>query len=234
MDKDILIQKYLKGKLSEKEQEIFTDFLQNDSDFKNKVAFEKDVYKAIKLNKRDALKSEIQNWDNEINTVSYKKWLLVASVLLLGILSYFILPSKTVSSEELYTSNFEPYRNVLYPVVRDQKDLSKTEKAFMYYENGYYDDFLKTIKQTKSTNSDFNFYIANALMATNRVSEAKPILEKYIQNGNKRFLTNAQWYLGLIYLKENNSTKAKILFEKVASKKAFKTNEAKNMLKELD
>ncbi len=234
MNNDILIQKYLKGTLTDDEQVVFEKRLETDSQFQEQVTFEKDVYQAIKIQQREVLKAEMRDWDNENNTVSYKKWFLVASVLLLGILSYFMLPSKALSSTELYASNFEPYRNVLYPVVRDQKDLSIEEKAFMYYENGYYEEFLKTIKQTKNTSEDFNFYIANALMASNKLSEAKSILERYIQNNNKRLLTKAQWYLGLIYLHENNIKKAKLLFEKVAAKNAFKAKEAKKLLEELD
>lgn len=235
MNTDLLIQKYYKKELTSEEKVVFDDLLKNDTDFKKEVQFYQDLNLAIKAEERISLKKELQVLDAVKKVSLFSRIMIVASlVLLLSVGSYFIFKDKTMSNQELFTTNFEPYRNVMHPVIRGEDSLTEVEKAFVFYENGNFSKFIEIIKKANVKSIDYDFYLANAYLVENNPKEAILILENYVKNKEVKFSTKAHWYLGLSYLKLEQIKNAKSEFELVKNSGDFRKEKTIKLLKQLN
>lgn len=217
-----LIDKYFSNTLSPKEQLLFNELLQNDESFKSEFVFQKDLKKAIAKNEQDHLKKTLQGFERNIENrpklmIIPKKWLVAASIILVvGLVSIFVKTSFYPSSEKLYAENFEPYRNIIHPIVRGEITYSIEYSAFLAYENG---DFHKAINLFNSIGNQnvayIPFYKAMCYLSLNKTVEAIKLLEtlsieSYIHSEipDDKLRFKAEWYLGLAYLKMDENEKA--------------------------
>ncbi len=214
MDKDQLIQKYLKKQLLPEEKEVFDTLLKNDTSFREEVDFQVNLSSVIRLEERETLKEELQSLDNSQKRISFSKWMVAAgfSILILAG-GYFYFEKNALSHQELFAQNFTPATNVLHPVVRGEDSLTQIEKSFVYYENGDFDQFIKSLTSTPYTNPDYDFFLANAYLAQGKSTQAITILKKYLTQEKGTFKAKAHWFLGLAYLKEKQISQAKEQFE---------------------
>jgi len=235
MDKGLLIQKYIKNKLTKEEQRLFDNLLKNDTDFKQEFELHKDLKAVIRNEERISLKKEFQKMDTVKKVSLFSKIIIAASfALLLSVGSYFMFKDNSLNNQELFAINFEPYRNVMHPVVRGEEDLTKIEEAFVYYENGEFTKFIERIESSNYKNKEYNFYIANAYLAKGNSKEALLILEDYLDNKNAKFTTKAYWYLGLVFLKLDQTENAKIAFEKVKNRGDYNLKKTIDLLNNLN
>ena len=244
-----LIDRYFDNSLSPKEQLLFNDLLQNSEDFKNEFVFQKDLKKVIALNQRENLKSTLQQFeDNAIKNTKIlflsKKWLIAASLaLLIGLGFWFVKNTYFISSEKLFTQNFEPYRNIIQPIVRGESSNTIEYRAFLAYENN---DYHKAINLFNSVNNQdatyVSFYKAMCYLSLDKTTEAINLLEPIILSSNleekdKQLSEKADWYLALAYLKtgENKKAVSKFLIVKDRPCNACKKKRrSENILKHLN
>lgn len=215
-----LLDKYFGNSLSPKEQLLFNELLQNDESFKTEFLFQKDLKKAISLNKQEILKKTLQNFEKDIKPKPpifflTKKWLVAASIVLfVGLSSALIKISFYPSTERLYSQNFEPYRNIVQPIVRGEISNSIEYSAFLAYENQDYHKAINLFNSIDNQNSAYvPFYKAMCYLSLNKTNEAIDLLESlisnsYLENPDKKLSFKAEWYLGLAYLKSGNKEKA--------------------------
>ncbi len=235
MDTEQLMQKYFNNTINQKEQLVFDDLLLNDENFKKEFQEFNDMHSVIKKETKNLLKQELKNLD-KINKTSYFYKIMIAAsfAMLLSVGSYFMFTDNSLSNDELFASNFSPCKNVMHPVVRGKENLSQIEKSFVYYENGNYSKFIEIIATSNYKSLDYNFYIANAYLANNNPKEAKLILEDYLDSKAIKFPAKAHWYLGLVYLKLNDLSKAKKQFIMVKKTGSFKPRDVDKILKQLE
>ena len=241
MEKEGLIEKYIQNRLNSEERKKFDALYKNDANFRKEILFQKDLKKVASLNdKMDD--SEFRGFINDLEHKAKNrrpyffsgKWLAAASILLLLGITYFITIYNS-ASDDIFTDYFEPYRNVIQPIERGNALDNDKSKAFKFYENGEYKKaiLLFTTLYQKTNESYYLFYKANALMKTNRVNEAIPLLDAYLSK-KEMFTDKAQWYLSLAYLELKDTAKAKTYLNHVVSNKSYKLKEAKEILKKLD
>ncbi|MBC8754059.1 hypothetical protein H2O64_05215 [Kordia sp. YSTF-M3] len=236
MDKSDYILKYFDGTLSKEELQAFNTLLADDSDFKEEFEFQKELQDTLVLNDREQLKKEIQNWDTTKNKPRFKPWMAAASLLiLLGISWLFFSKTQLNSTEDLYASYFEPYRNIVQPIVRGEYKDDIKSKAFKAYEAKDYENailYFNTILN-EERNTTILFYKANTLLQLNKTSEAIKILETNVKNTDTLQDRNL-WYLSLAYLKDNNIDASKKTLKQLLSQSKFKSKEAKTLIENLD
>ncbi|MCK5637306.1 MAG: CDC27 family protein [Flavobacteriaceae bacterium] len=239
-----LIDKYFENNLTPKEQLLFNDLLHSDEEFKSEFVFQKDLKKVISITQTENLKSTLQNFEKNINNKSKvlflpKKWLVAASIILLvGFGFWFINNSYFPSNEQLYTQNFEPYRNIVQPVVRGESINSIEYKAFVAYENKNYHKAINLYNSVDNTNADYiQFYKAMCYLSLNKTNEAINLLLPVATSSNKstsdkNFDELSNWYLGLAYLKNGENEKALSQFSLIANHptNTFKQEEAKEII----
>ncbi len=230
-----LIEKYILNRLTSEEQLEFAKLLKSDSAFKEEVDLHTNLKKVIDYEDDANFRDLIVDLEEQVKKPkqkrSYTKWLAAASIVLLLGLTYFFNMGQKLSTDDLFAQNFEPYRNVVAPIVRSNDQQDEKSLAFLAYEKGEYETavtlFSKLYISTKEPY--YLFYKANALLKLERANEAVPLLLEHLKT--KDTLTEkTNWYLALAYLKIKDKQKAKELLKKVIANKSYKNKEAEKLL----
>ena len=235
MDKSDYVIKYFEGTLSKKELEVFNTLLISNNEFKEDFEFQKELRATLVLNDREELKKEIQDWDKTTDKRSLKSWFVAASIIaILTVPSLWYFGQTNLSNEDLYATNFKPFKNVVYPIVRGQNSDDLKAKAFIAYEAQNYEEALNTFDVLLNTDNDSTilFYKAITLLELNKNDIAISI---FTNNHNIPNILKAQqqWYLTLAYIKTNKNSKAKSSLKELIDDGSYKKKEAEQLLKHL-
>jgi len=244
MEREELIDKYLQSALTPSERDQFNNLLESDTTFRDDVELFKNLQVVTGTEDRDQLRNSIAGFEAKIAAketkviplFNYKKLLVAASILLIiAIGGITLLNPFAVDTNALYADNFEPYKNVVTPIVRGENDDNEEVIAFTSYEDKDYelatDQFGKLYETTKRPY--FLLYQANSLLASNKVNDAIPLLEKHIAL-NDELSVRGKWYLSLAYLKEDRKKEAILLLKEIVAQGNFKKGTAEELLKKLD
>ncbi|MEP0265919.1 hypothetical protein [Dokdonia sp.] len=236
MDKDLLIQKYLQGTLSESEEQLFQEYIENDPSFADDIPFYEGLNYAFAKADYDQTKAQLHSFYKEEQKSRWRRWSVAATVLvLIGLGSIFYFNS-TDSTESLYAHYFEPYKNVVQPIVRGEVVKTTKALAFMAYDDGDYTKAIKHINDLLEEKPEaiLALYKANAQLQIDQTEAAIETLESHVEKTDTIY-AQAQWYLALSYLKLDNKATAKshlnILLQTNSS---FKNKEAIALLNSLE
>lgn len=241
MEKEELIQKYIKDTLTEAEQLQFDSYMESDLDFAAMVAQHTNVHKAINAHETEDLKAHLQNLEakqtEKSSNVGYKKWIISAVlVLCLGLAgSYFW--QQTQFHENLYETYYSPYPNALQPITRGNSADNVLTKAFKAYENEDYETALtelnSILESQENPNEDLIFYKGMALLNQGKENAALDELRK-LKFSKTKFLPQVYWYGALIHLKFKEEEKTiKALEYMNTLQTSFKAKERKIILEKL-
>ena len=238
MKRESLIVKFFENTLSEEERLEFETLMDSDEEFKKEVAFREELASVITLDDREAIKQELQALEQP--TIQRKSWLLpiaASLVVLLGISSFWFFGNQTASPEDLFNTHFEPYRNIVEPIVRGDANESIEVKAFAAYEQKDYGlalSYLNVLLKEDSNNNTLRFYKANVLLQLNKGKEAADIFKENLKLSDT-LLEKNQWYLALSYIKLNQFDLAKQQLDELIKnpKSDYKKKEATFLLKKL-
>lgn len=143
-------------------------------------------------------------------------WIGVAAsiALLLGVFFMQNTEEKPVDYLAIYTENYQPYPNIVAPIVKSETDsLTAYEEGFQLYEKGEYAKAIQNLTPSNSTEAEF--YSAISFLALGKTEKAISSLNIITADGESRFRQPAEWYLALAYLKIEDVAKAKALLSKV-------------------
>lgn len=234
--REILIDMYFEEKLSSQQKIEFDELMSIDPDFYEEVAFQKALKIAIRKEERENVKSYFQSLDE--SKQPYKNWwyAAVAAVILLCGISWYLLNPTLMRSQEIYLAYFEPYPNVVAPIVREeQKNEIEVLQAFELYEEGKYDAAAIAFEQLYYENGQSYalLYQSISLMASGLPHEAIPLMEQKDWSRDNNYSVIAHWYLALAYLENQEVQKAKIFLQKVADSDHHLAIHAKKISKSL-
>ncbi|MCB0444969.1 MAG: hypothetical protein R2812_00860 [Gelidibacter sp.] len=235
---ETLIEYYFSKKLSEEEFLEFENLYNTDTKFKEKVDFLKNIQAVSEAEDDAQFKTKLATLELHIlkkNSPWLKPLSAVAAILIIALGIHFFI-NRSIHEEKLFSSYFEPSKNVSVPIVRSETNENLLNNAFIAYSETNYDKafplFEKAFENTK--NSELLFYEGNALLASGKTERA---IEKFKQHLTySDVLTNrSHWYLALAYLKKNDLKSAKhTLKVYLNTGDPFKREEAKSLLKQLD
>lgn len=239
---ETLIEKYFSKQLSASEFQDFEKKYDTDEDFRAEVDFLKDIQYVSETEDDSQFKKQLSSYETEFSKnkpIKSSKWLKsiigIAAVVLIGLSLAFIF-NRNMTNDQLFSTYFEPSKNVSTPIVRSESDEHLVNNAFIAYGESDYKkaiaDFQRAFEQTE--NSELLFYEGNALLAENDVEEAIEIFKTHLSYSDA-LTKRTHWYLALAYLKSNQVNKA-IQELKVFSKseEKFKKIEAQSLLKKLN
>ena len=217
-DHQELFERYLLDQMNKSEKESFEAQLTSVPDFKESFEHFKSTVRAIEeaglRSKLNDYHSEIEGSKHKINRLNSSKktysYFVAASVtLILFFVGYrfFIKPN---SNENLYSKYYTVDPGL--PTVMGQSGNYDFYKTMVSYKQGKYELAImewKTLLAKRPDNDTLNYFLGSAYLAKNNVKSAVPFLKKVVQNKKSFFYEDSQYYLGLIYLKENDIQKAK-------------------------
>lgn len=241
MDKELLLNNYFSNQLTAEQERTFNDLLDTDTEFKAQFMFEKDLQRAIRKKENQDLKVKLKGIEKEIQTTAspsqaksrFRPWSIAASItifLTLGWLTYYSLSG--ISNQDLYNAHFEPYPNTVYSITRSDGSESVEREAFVAYESQDYERAAELFLNAGEAITHGDFYLAQVLLQLNRNEEAIELFAKSMLEDSS-FEAEANWYLALAYLKENNIESAKEVLERQVSQYNFKKAKASELLESL-
>jgi tetratricopeptide (TPR) repeat protein len=236
MDNSLLINKFFKNSLTDKEKIFFNDLMEKDTAFHKAFEEHKSMQRAFEINEAERLKDKLKSIETEkvkpLNSSRQKRWVysIAASVLVIVGLSVFL----NYFNITLYDEYFEPYPNVYQPVVRGTAE--EGAKAFMYYENQDYTNAQKAFENLlkEENNPNIRFYYALSFLNENNVKRANEELET-LKDINFEFQAEVIWYQSLSLIKLNKFKEAKILLQTLKTKGySFNSDKVDTLIENLD
>lgn len=243
-EKDIdIIENYLAGTLSvEDKQEVEARML-TDQEFAQRVEILKSLPHLVDessldfRNELEGIYQEYQQKQKPSRTLPPRTYWIAASLaLLLSVIGLLIwlLPT-SLTSQEIYAANFTmPADNIT--VRNDQSVASALQSAMEAYNVQdyttaitHFEDFL----QGESAHVPALFYSGVSYLALAEVGKAIQNLQKVTQIQDPTYAISAQWYLGLAYLKQNNTEQARKIFSSLKESGSSYASKADTVLQQL-
>jgi tetratricopeptide (TPR) repeat protein len=121
--------------------------------------------------------------------------------------------SNEVNAEQLFESYFESY-----PVSPQLEILPIHQNPFSFYKKGDYSAALTAFQDhsTLDTLQEVKLYQGISALANNQLDDASASFLQY-KNAKGTLLNEANWYLGLTFLRMKDFDAAKVLFKNVAT-----------------
>jgi hypothetical protein len=258
LEDDILIERFLKNELSEKEKQSFLDRLSSDASLREQVDLERQLMDSLNekswsfledtdhpeirefeaLLKSDEVKKSKQAIQDAGEAYKNKKkptnnWFFyVAAAIAILIFSTLIFRPFEKSNSELFASYIE--KNDLLGLVSRGNSDSIYAKAEASFENSEYQEVVNLLSPTLDTvkNSNVYLYLAISQMILENYSEAEKTLDKLISSD----LLDSQkgyWYKGLLYLKSDQIEKSKKELQLIIDNSYYQEKNAKKLIKKL-
>ncbi|EAY24444.1 hypothetical protein [Microscilla marina] len=255
----LLIEKYIEGKLSAEEQTKFELRLVSDAAFAKEVNEAKDLLIAIRAFGRSGLKKELQGIANAAPLPSHifsvihdeeakgsegqnprlgrSYWRIVsiaAAIVLICTAGWFFIRKET-SPETLFISYFEPYPNVAAPIVRNGAVKKPLEQALLVYEQQNYVaaiDQLLAIAQKKPTEV-VSFYLAMSYLSNGNAPEAIKRFQALKDQVSASYQKQTLWYLALAFLADKQVDKCKSVLKQLMKEDNFYQKKATKLFKQL-
>lgn len=238
MNKDLLLNNYFEGNLSNEEKQQFNELLSNDLEFKAEFEFQKKAKIAVALSEREKLKSQLKEIENSIKLKNNNRtWLsLAASIIVILSLGFLFFWNSFSKNDNLYADFYETFPNIEAPTTRGENTLNIKSEAFFAYDSKDYKKAIELFSEIyKIEKSDYAiFYIGLSEMELNEHKKAIDTFSLFQGDSNNNFYFYIKWYKALCYLKENDiENSKKLLNEIVKTANAFQSK-SKELLSKLD
>jgi len=241
------IDKYFDGEMSENELIEFEKNMKSDKKLKAEVEFQKEIQDSLHDKQIFDLKNNLEKIHNEAKTANnidankepvvrelfIKKIQLAAAVIVLMIIAssvFYFVNNRTMSNETLYGIYYEPAKTMLVERSGNNDEVNLMQALQKYNHN----DYTGAIEVFEKDNSIMaKFYLALSYMETNRMLDAVNLLKAIIEENDNLFVDQAEWYLGLCYLKLNETEKALIQFSKISQSNSTYKIKSEEVLKNI-
>lgn len=245
MDYFLKIEDYLSGYLFGKELELFKNELKINSELNAEVNLRIEIDAVLRDKNLFEFRKLLQNkptignrnyngfsFRNEV----YRTWQIAAASIVLVLLvggMWLMFSSKTYSSDRLITKYYEPARAVgqVRSVEIGSDDALK--EAFTFYQQN---DYVNALKYFSSLDNQVTakFYSGVCYIELEQYNKAKDSFEYVISDKDNLFIEQAEWYVGLIHLMNNEKDKATDQFNKISQTNSFYADQAQEIIKYLN
>lgn len=227
---------------SEEQLELFDRYLMHRMDASERDAFEQRLKYDHKLNEtfkeygrmvhvveESALKEKLDNFHAAVDSEKSKvvpikipkrfNFLVAASIIfLIGLGSLLIF---NLQSQSLFDEYFTPDPGL--PTVMGSSDNYDFYEAMVDYKRKNYSDAItkwENLLVQKPQNDTLNYFLGSAFLASGQEGSSIKFLEKTASDENSVFYKEANFYLGLAYLKMEEESRAKVHLKNSNSKAA--------------
>jgi tetratricopeptide (TPR) repeat protein len=221
------IDRYLLNLLNQEEKEAFEKELEINPALAKEVEQQKSILEDIEGMGRIEMKAKLQKihkelYGNDHNQKSIFRSLffkIAAAAVFFGVLSFgWWCLQNNETSATLYTQNFEPFELSLSERSEGDMALNKIENLYL---DGKYTEaipvFQDALNEAGSQNSQLLLGLGISYLQTEQAEKSIPQFLQILMNKDFNYEDEAQWYLGLAYLKLNQIDLAKEHFNVLAA-----------------
>lgn len=235
---DEIFDAYLLNQLKDTERIEFENKLTQDDNFRKEFMDHKKAIEAIEIQGLESLKAELKILHKEkISSNFNAKYLVIISgIVLLGAAILFLLYSSKskekefLSSQQIYASNYENFP--LPGTLRSETKDFMTDTIQNAYKSGDYNQVVQFLesKNDEDLNLHYRLILACSQLNIGQIEAAEENFNFIKNSGNSKFEHSGNWYLGLLYLKNNKVKEAQEIFEDLSKKDSFYASKAKAIL----
>ncbi len=232
------IEKYLKNEMNEDERVFFESCVKTDTVLKNELEEHAAIYSSFDKIREEEMKANFMRTDRDddlahsegksvaleteltkrrsVKLPTYFKW--AASIAVIATASWLLFFLNNHTPSELFTEYYTTYPNTVSPVSRSGKE--SIADYWQFYETGQYENAysaFKMVVDADTENEEIRFYLGICALETGRNNEAANNFSAVAKNAEATFFEQAQWYLGLTYLKMDDGDTARKVFQTIAS-----------------
>jgi hypothetical protein len=221
-------------KQKEQEQELANEInlrLEINQSLKDKGSFE--LRKLLDKQRNDFfIRDPFHNFRKDL----LKTWHLAAAsfslILVVGGL-WYILSNKPYSTEKLVTKYYKPAHPIQQIRSVEISSGNALAEAFKHYKQN---DFNNALKYFNSLDNQITakFYSGVCYIELEEFDQAIESFTFVINDKDNLFVEQADWYLGLIYLMNNQRQKAISQFELIANGDSYYASQAEEIIKYLN
>ena len=240
-----LIEEYLAGELSIREQTEFEELLRNDPDLMKEFLLRKDINEAISENDVMDLRNKLNkivNSETKVRNIYRNPFILssvaAVAIILIVISCFYLFSNKMVSGTEIFNSYYSTYPTI--SSFRSSTGQTVQEhmlsEAFNSYDDGKYSiasDYFNQILADDKSNTMAQFYEAICEIELENFDKSEKLLNELILKNNHIFWEQAHWYLALVYLKQNDIDNAKNIFKIIIKEDMAQKPESDSIIKSL-
>ncbi len=145
---------------------------------------------------------------------------------------------RQLADHRLFRQYYEPYPNVVALIERGHTPTHLDPKtyALQLYDQGNYQEALVIFEQQMKSGKaapEVFFYAAIACIETGRLGRAETYLKKVASLANHDFGPQAQWYLALVHVRQNELRKARKQLCTLAASTETYREKANRLLRDL-
>lgn len=235
IDREYLLDKFLKNQLTADEQQQWNILLKEDEAFREQAFFEKNAKKALIRSEREELKSFLKSIEIPEEKKPFRWRAIAASFIgFVAIISIALFLFRDKPSEELYAQYYQPYPNIIAPTVRGEADTSAIAKAFDAYDTENYELSAQLFDRLYESDK-LSFALLYAGISYLEIEQTKTATQRFIllEAENSDLKDAVQWYLSLALLKDDNRKLAEGILNDLAKRDTEFSGQARALLEEL-
>jgi tetratricopeptide (TPR) repeat protein len=236
-----LIDLYLSDEVTQEQKVEIETRLARDADFAKLFEDLRMAVDGIQFQAREKLKEEIGKLEDKLDRAEGSKtfrlrtnWPAALAAIVItgvGVLWYFQRQESTAS---LFARVFEPYPDVVMPVVRGTEvNADPLAPAFAAYDKGDYEKAASLFQQAPKKDGAVYFYLGNSYLALGNGRKARENLQR-LKGSFDVFHEQTDWYIALSYLLEGDNATCRELLLEIRAKNNSYSAKANELLIALD
>ncbi len=209
------IEKYLSGELSREEVELFEKQIGEQEALRKQVEEHRSLIKGLELGFNLEMKAQLKLEEQRLaredvvakRRVVQLRWPVgLAAALAVILISVYLIKTKSIDSQELFASYYQPYPNVESPVSRSE---TKGENAYALYEQGRYQEaldlFMQRIAESPTDPAPL-FYSGICHLELNETEKALAAFQVLQTMDKNNYSRASKWYKALASLKKDDKS----------------------------
>jgi tetratricopeptide (TPR) repeat protein len=247
MDKNKhLISKYLDGEMDPIEATGFEESLEKDPELKAEVDLYREVDEAIADTEALELRSQLDEIHEELTPQLEKmtrksakrvlRYAVAASIAVIISLGTYSLFFKKVNNNKLVTEFYKPYDVTLVNRSANTNITPLMREALYKYENKEYQEAIGLFKSILEINPDMTasyLYSGISHLELEEYRKAENSLKAVLRHNDNLYMEQADWYLGMVYLMNEEKEKARVQFHKIEQAEGYYQERASKILRKL-
>lgn len=244
MDDYLQLEDYIDGHMSENEVQEILNHKDIDPQLGFEIQFRREVNEALRdksfYELSALIKTSIEKRPQDKRVAKQreilKTWHLAAASFALILVAgglWYILSNKPYSTERLVSKYYKPAHPILQVRSVEMNSDDALKEAFTFYQQS---DFANALKYFTTLENQITakFYSGVCYIELEQYDKAINSFEYVINDKDNLFVEQAEWYLGLIYLMNNQKKEAIDQFRIISESESFYSNQAEEILKYLN
>jgi TolA-binding protein len=245
IDFNYFIERYISGEMEPAERTWFEKEIKGNPSILSEIELRRRTNDILKqediLDLRKKLSVIAKDHSRKASVINLSnKMTRYAAVLvaIIGVGTLIYLPAHNLGNDELFSKYYEPAPTATESVTRSAG--AGIEESYMqaieYYNTGNYNCAINQfIKYTSTTSNNPEAYmmLGNSYAGISEFTEAGINFKKVVDHNDNLYIEDANWLLGLCYLKTGETEKARTQMELISQSDSRHNRQAKKVLRKM-